>query len=145
MDSFMAGILLHIEELTAFLNPAEESYKRFGEKRAPIYISWSKENRNQLLQMPYTSEERKHFKLRSPDNLCNPYVAYALLIYAGLDGVEQGLQLEEATNVDLAANAQNGAEGQYKKLPTTVDAAKDIAKNSPFIKAVFGESSPYLK
>ena len=87
-DSFMAGILDHAVEMTAFLNPVKESYKRVGEKKAPKYVTWSPENRSQLIRIPAVkSSDKKRIELRSPDPCANPYIAYALIIYAGLDGI----------------------------------------------------------
>ena len=59
LRSFMAGIIKHIEEITFFLNPTEQSYRRFGEKKAPVYITWSSENRNQLIMIPECSKNRR--------------------------------------------------------------------------------------
>lgn len=135
---FMAGIITHIEELTAFLNPTEESYKRFGEKKAPIYITWSPENRRQLIMVPETTPERRYMKLRSPDSGMNPYIAYALLIYAGMDGIENNLQPGEPTNMDLLA-ADANLEHDFKKLPLTLKDAIYRAKNSEFLKKYLGQ------
>ncbi len=135
---FMAGIITHIEELTAFLNPTEESYKRFGEKKAPIYITWSPENRRQLIMVPETTPERRYMKLRSPDSGMNPYIAYALLIYAGMDGIENNLQPGEPTNMDLLA-ADANLEHDFKKLPLTLKDAVYRAKNSEFLKKYLGQ------
>ena len=100
-DAFMAGILAHIKEITVFLNPTEESYKRFGEMRAPKYITWSPENRSQLIRIPAAKGENRRIELRSPDPCANPYIAYALLIYAGLDGIEKGMVPEKPVNLNL--------------------------------------------
>ncbi len=137
LRSFMAGILAHIEEITFFLNPTEESYRRFGEKKAPIYITWSSENRNQLIMIPETSKKRKHLKLRSPDSGANPYIAYALLIYAGLDGVRNKMDPGEPTNLDLFDDSE--APAGLKKLPLTLEKARDLALSSSFVKDILGE------
>ena len=75
-EQFMAGIMTHIGEMTVFLNPVEESYHRLGEKKAPKYITWSKENRSQLIRIPAAKGEFKRIELRSPDPEANPYIAY---------------------------------------------------------------------
>ena len=139
LRSFMAGILAHIEEITFFLNPTEESYRRFGENKAPVYISWSSENRDQLIQIPDCSAERRHMKLRSPDSGSNPYIAYALLIYAGLDGVLNRMEPEEPTDLDLAS----GCSDNLKTLPLTLENAREKALGSEFVKHILGEE--YLK
>ena len=140
LRAFMAGILRHIEEITFFLNPTEESYRRFGEKKAPVYISWSSESRNQLIMIPECSQERRHLKLRSPDSGSNPYIAYALLIYAGLDGVLNEMDPGEPTNLDLADSSSHSG---LKKLPLSLDAARDKALNSAFVRGILGDE--YLK
>lgn len=134
-DSFMAGVLSHIREMTAFLNPTEESYRRLGEKNAPKYVTWSYGNRSELIRIPAATGEYKRFELRSPDPGMNPYIAYALLIHAGLDGVEKKLEPPKAieTSVNaLSPEALNGLE----TLPSTYRDAAKAAENSDFIKAI---------
>lgn len=142
LRSFMAGVIKHIEEITFFLNPTEESYKRFGEKKAPIYITWSAENRSQLIQIPDCPKDRRHLKLRSPDSGANPYIAYALLIYAGLDGVLNRLDPGEPTNLDLLAQNETLREN-FQKLPLSLEEARSIALSSDFVKDILGEE--YLR
>ena len=138
-NAFMAGILAHIKEMTAVLNPTEQSYKRLGEKKAPKYITWSPENRSQLIRVPAAKGEYKRIELRSPDPTVNPYIAYALLIYAGLDGIEKGLQSPEAVNVNLY-KAEKSLTDTLQKLPDTLEEAKTLAAASPFMKEILGES-----
>ena len=95
---FMAGILNRIEEMTAFLNPSKHSYKRLGKDKAPSYISWSYQNRNQLIRIPATHSTNR-MELRSPDCSCNIYLAYALLIYAGLEGIEKNMVPDPCTDI----------------------------------------------
>ena len=138
-NAFMAGILAHIKEMTAVLNPTEQSYKRLGEKKAPKYITWSPENRSQLIRVPAAKGEYKRIELRSPDPTVNSYIAYALLIYAGLDGIEKGLQSPEAVNVNLY-KAEKSLTDTLQKLPDTLEEAKTLAAASPFMKEILGES-----
>lgn len=129
----IAGILEKIEEMTAFLNPTENSYKRFGQNKAPRYISWSKENRSQLVRIPWAVGEYFRAELRSPDPAANPYLAFALLIYAGLYGIENKLAMPPAANINLyKADAQTLA--GFRKLPEDVSSARRIAAASPFIR-----------
>ncbi len=134
-DNFMAGILEHIVEMTAFLNPTEDSYKRLGEHKAPKYVTWSPENRSQLIRIPAEKGEYKRIELRSPDPCANPYIAYALLIYAGLDGIEKNLKPSEPLNVNLYTA---GAEitDRLTNLPDTLAKARAAAANSEFIKHI---------
>ena len=136
-NEFMAGILSHIKEMTAFLNPTEESYKRLGEKKAPKYVTWSPENRSQLIRVPAAKGEYKRIELRSPDPTVNPYLAYALLIRAGLDGIEKNMQIPEAVNVNLY-KADNILTDKLETLPSTLAEAKEIARNSDFIQNILG-------
>ena len=138
-DSFMAGILDHAVEMTAFLNPVKESYKRLGEKKAPKYVTWSPENRSQLIRIPAVkSSDKKRIELRSPDPCTNPYIAYALIIYAGLDGIKRGLKAGEPNNENLFT-AESGVTDGLVSLPDTVEKAKSIARHSEFIKSVLPE------
>ena len=138
LRAFMAGILKHIEEITFFLNPTEESYQRLGEKSAPIYITWSAENRNQLIQIPDCPDNRKHLKLRSPDSGSNPYIAYALLMYAGLDGIRNDLDPGEPTNLDLLTSDET-ARANAKTLPLSLEEARELALNSEFVRSILGD------
>ncbi len=137
-DSFMAGILEHITEMTAFLNPTEESYKRLGEDKAPKYVTWSPENRSQLIRIPAAKKEYSRIELRSPDPCANPYIAYALIIYAGLDGVKRKLKAPNPVNIDLY-NAPSDITDGLKGLPDTLEKARKEALNSEFIKSILPE------
>ena len=74
-DSFMAGVLAHSRELTVFTNPLPNSYQRFGCDEAPRYVSWSRQNRSQLVRIPQVKGNNCRMELRSPDPACNPYLA----------------------------------------------------------------------
>lgn len=137
-ELFLAGVLKHIREITAFLNPTEGSYARLGEKKAPKYITWSFENRSQLIRIPAAKGEYKRIELRSPDPTANPYIAYALLIYSGLDGILNGAKLPEAVNLNLY-EAKSEQVGGLETLPNSLAEAKEISKNSEFVKSVFDE------
>lgn len=136
-NAFMAGILAHIKEMTAFLNPTEDSYKRLGEKKAPKYITWSPENRSQLIRIPAAKGEYRRIELRSPDPTANPYIAYALLIMAGLDGIERELTAPEAVNVNLY-KADSSVTEPLDRLPVSLDEAIAVAEGSDFVRGVIG-------
>lgn len=136
-NAFMAGILAHIKEMTAFLNPTEDSYKRLGEKKAPKYITWSPENRSQLIRIPAAKGEYRRIELRSPDPTANPYIAYALLIMAGLDGIEREFTAPEAVNVNLY-KADSSVTEPLDRLPASLDEAIAVAEGSDFIRGVIG-------
>ena len=71
-SQFVAGILNRIREITCFLNPITNSYKRLGEHFAPKYVNWSFENRSQLIRIPYTAGKHPRIEVRSADASCNP-------------------------------------------------------------------------
>ena len=137
-DAFMAGVLAHIREITAFLNPCEESYRRLGEKKAPRYVTWSRENRSQLIRIPAATGDHRRFELRSPDPTANPYLAYALLIHAGLDGVRRKLPLLEPTDLNLY-HAPKEITDQLESLPASLEEASQLALESAFVASVLPE------
>ena len=132
---FMAGILAHVKEITAFLNPCASSYRRLGEKKAPKYITWSPENRSQLIRIPAAKGDFKRIELRSPDPMANPYLAYALLIYAGLDGIENDLQTPPPTNLNLYT-ASADIPDKLDRLPDSLMEALEEAQRSAFVRSV---------
>ena len=129
----IAGVLEKVVEMTAFLNPTDESYNRFGMDKAPGYVSWSSENRSQLVRIPAAVGEYRRAELRSPDPMANPYLAFTLMIYAALNGLENKLDLPEAANINLyKADAETLA--RFKKLPESLSDACKVAAASEFIK-----------
>ena len=133
LHCMIAGVLDKIVEMTAFFNPTEDSYKRFGTNKAPIYVSWSRENRSQLVRVPAAVGEYRRAELRSPDPEANPYLAFTLMIYAALHGLKNKLPLPEAANINLyKADAETLA--RYKKLPASLNDACMAAEASEFIK-----------
>ena len=131
MHRAMGGILDKITDMTLFLNPTEQSYSRLGAHKAPKYISWSSNNRSQLIRVPAASGEYRRFELRSPDCTANPYLAFALLIWAGLSGIENDIALPEACNVNLhTADSRNVA---LATLPKSLPDAEKCAADSNFI------------
>lgn len=133
LSPMIAGILSHIRDITIFLNPQKASYTRFGTRKAPGYITWSGENRSQLIRVPAAVGEYRRAELRSPDPSTNPYLAFALLIYSGLEGIEKGLSLQAPTDLNLYT-ADPAILAQYQRLPQTRKEAATLAANSSFIK-----------
>lgn len=129
----IAGILEKITEFTLFLNPSEESYRRLGHDKAPRYVTWSAENRSQLIRIPAAVGEYRRAELRSADPTANPYIAYTLLIYAGLYGIENDLFLPPASDFNIyTASAE--ALMSLKKLPGSMYEAAAITNASAFVK-----------
>lgn len=131
----MAGVLNYISEITLYLNRTEDSYKRLGKNKAPGFITWSAENRSQLIRIPAAIGNYKRAELRSPDPMTNPYIAYTLLIYACLHGIENKLELPPAANINLLT-ATEEVLSQFAHLPKTLEAAKSISRNSEFINSI---------
>jgi glutamine synthetase len=129
LPQIIAGILDKIREMTVFLNPVENSYQRLGRDKAPGRISWSAENRSQLIRIPAAQGEYRRAELRSPDSMANPYLAIALVLYAVIDGAEEGLSLPEPVD-SLEPEGREGIE----KLPGTLEEAKALAAKSAFLK-----------
>ena len=134
-DAFMAGVLAHVREITAFLNPTEASYRRLGEHKAPRYITWSPENRSQLIRIPAAKGEYQRIELRSPDPMANPYLAYALLIHAGLDGIRRDLRSPQPVNENLYT-APESLTSQLEQLPSSLEEARQLARSSAFVTSV---------
>lgn len=134
MPQVIAGIMDQIGSITAFLNPCEESYLRLGSSKAPGYVTWSSENRSQLLRVPAAEGEYRRVELRSPDPMANPYIAFALLIHAGLAGIRAGLPLPPSADFNLYAAPAEQLAG-LQRLPGTLAQARAAAAASEFVTA----------
>ena len=133
LPAVMAGIMEHIRALTVFLDPTEQSYKRLGSNKAPRFVSWSGENRSQLIRIPAAQGEYRRAELRSPDPTANPYLAFALLIYAGLYGYKKGLYLPPVADIDLFS-ADSSLTAGYERLPESLAEARECARQSAFVR-----------
>ena len=129
----IAGVLDKVIDMTAFLNPTEDSYKRFGKHKAPKYVSWSSENRSHLVRIPAAVGEYRRAELRSPDPTANPYLAFTLMIYAALAGIKNKMELPNPAITNLF-KADSKTLSQFKKLPDSLNEAQKIAVSSDFIK-----------
>ncbi|MBQ5960543.1 MAG: glutamine synthetase [Firmicutes bacterium] len=132
LSQMIAGILENIRPMTVFLNPVEASYQRLGNHKAPGYISWSAENRSQLIRIPAAAGEYRRAELRSPDPAANPYLAFSLLIDAALYGIENRPALPEPVNANLyTADPQTLL--HLSRLPAALEEAREAALSSDFI------------
>ena len=132
----LGGILKHIEEITYFLNPVDNSYNRLGASKAPEYISWGKENRSTLIRVP-SGTGTKRLELRSPDPQCNTYLALSLLIEAAIEGIKNKIQPPAETVVNLFDD-EVAKQTSLKALPKSLTEAKRLAENSDFVKKALG-------
>lgn len=146
LDNVLAGLMNHLEEMTLFLNPDVSSYERIGKRKAPKYITWSAYNRTQAIRIPATKSKNIRLELRSPDPCCNPYLAFALIIYAGLDGIERNLKAPEEVNVNLY-QAKDDITSQLKAIPDSIRKASNVTRESEFIAEYIPEKiiEAYLK
>ena len=127
---FIAGILAHARELTCFCNPVPNSYTRLGANEAPQYVSWSRQNRSQLVRIPSANGDFCRVELRSPDPAGNPYLVIGLILAAGLDGIARKLPLPAPVNRNLFhASAAEGLDS----LPKTLREAITVAAQSDFV------------
>ena len=133
LPSVIAGIMEHIKEISVFLDPCEASYQRLGKFKAPRFISWSGENRSQLVRIPAATGEYRRAELRSADPTANPYLAFTLLIYAGLYGIKNGLYLPPVADLDLFT-ADESVTKNFDTLPESLTQAKNAAYESSFVK-----------
>ena len=132
MSLALAGLLEHAYESTLFFNPTEASYRRFGVNKAPKYISWSVENRSHLLRVPAATGEFRRLELRSPDPTCNPYLAYALMIWAGLDGIQKGQSPTGFLGVNILKES-TASSLNLRTLPQNLGEACSAVRTSKFI------------
>lgn len=137
MEHFIAGLLDKAPEITMFLNPITNSYERFGKFEAPKYVSWSHQNRSQLVRIPAATGEKVRMELRSPDPSINPYIAFALIISAGLEGIEKKMPLPDSIDEDLY-NADKSITNNLTLLPESLDKAIELAKESDLVRNVIG-------
>lgn len=134
-EEFIAGVMAKIPEITAFLNPLTNSYTRFGEFEAPKYVTWSHKNRSQLIRIPAAEGEYSRMELRSPDPSCNPYLAFSLVISAGLLGIKSHLPIIPTFDANLYEVEANKL-SDLNIIPENLGVAIGLARKSIFIQRV---------
>lgn len=138
---FIAGILEHVKAMCAITNPLVNSYKRLVPGyEAPCYLAWSASNRSALIRIPAARGQSTRIELRCPDPSCNPYLALAVCLAAGLDGIERKLTppAEISENIFTMNPAERKSRG-IDNLPATLEQALNELKNDELIKATLGE------
>ncbi|ALK04641.1 L-glutamine synthetase [Methanosarcina thermophila] len=138
---YIGGLLAHIREFTAIINPVVNSYKRIVPGyEAPVYITWSAKNRSSLIRIPATRGNGTRVELRCPDPACNPYLAFALMLRAGLDGIKNKIDPGEPTNANIFHLTEKEREKRgIRSLPANLKEAIDEMRGSEFVKEVLGE------
>jgi glutamine synthetase len=142
--SFIAGILEHAQEISAVTNQWVNSYKRLivgGE--APTAVSWGHANRSALVRVPMYSPGKastRRVEIRTIDSACNPYLAFAVILGAGLTGVQKGYELPPATEDDVwsLTETERRALG-YEALPQNLTEALTVMEHSELVAEILGE------
>lgn len=142
--SYMAGILKHSKEITSITSQWVNSYKRLVPGyEAPVYISWARRNRSALVRVPMYKpgkEKATRMELRSPDPACNPYLAFAVMLAAGLKGIEKGYELPPPVEEDIfemseASRKKHGIDS----LPGNLLEAVQLTEKSELVKETLGD------
>ncbi|MGW5854246.1 MULTISPECIES: type I glutamate--ammonia ligase [Micrococcus] len=142
--SFIAGLLRHSEEISAVTHQFVNSYKRlWGGGEAPSYVSWGHNNRSALVRVPLYKPDKAgsaRIEYRGIDASANPYLTYALLLAAGLKGIEEGYELPEPASDDVSALSPHERRVLgHTPLPGTLHDALRLAEDSEFVASVLGE------
>jgi glutamine synthetase len=141
---FIAGLLRHARELSALFAPSVNSYKRLVlGYEAPVYVAWSRRNRSALVRVPVYhpgKEKATRCELRCPDPSCNPYLTFAAMLHAGLDGIENGYELPEPIERNLydLSHDERIAAG-VDQLPETLGEAVDEMSKSELVNKALGD------
>ena len=141
---FIAGLLTHAPEITAVTNQFVNSYKRlWGGDEAPSFVTWGHNNRSALVRVPLYKPNKgqsARVEYRAIDSAANPYLAYSLMLAAGLKGIENGYELppEAENNVWSLSDAERKALG-YKQLPASLDRAVSLMEESELVAETLGE------
>jgi glutamine synthetase len=141
---FIAGLLHHAPEITAITNQLVNSYKRLiAGYEAPVHLTWARNNRSALVRVPVTKRGKQsstRIEYRAPDPACNPYLAYSVILAAGLKGIEDGYELppESLANVFEMTDAERAADG-IRPLPQSLSDALDVMEGSELVAEALGE------
>jgi glutamine synthetase len=149
--SFTAGLLKHAREISAVTNQWVNSYKRLTSRlhgplptgEAPVFVSWGHSNRSALVRIPMYKPRKgtsTRIEYRAPDPACNPYLAFALILSAGLKGIEEGYELPEESeeNTFELTDAERAA-ASIQRLPSSLGEALALMESSELVAETLGE------
>ena len=140
---FMGGQLEYIREMAAILCPTVNSYKRLGGFEAPVYVCWGQRNRSALIRVPKYGKNRQEsarLELRCPDPSCNPYIAFAAMLAAGLRGIEKKIEPPEPVEEDVFDfDDAKLAQFYIKSMPSDLGEAIAEFEQSKLMKATLGD------
>jgi len=134
----------HVNAMCAILCPTVNSYKRLVSGfEAPVYVTWAAMNRSALLRIPKwfkAKSEAARIELRCPDPACNPYLAFAVMLRAGMDGIKNNLQPPEPVEEDIySLDDESLVQKKIDVLPTSLQEALDALKGNKVLQEVLGE------
>jgi glutamine synthetase len=138
---FIGGLMKHLKGMTLFTNPIVNSYKRLVPGyEAPVYIAWSAQNRSPLIRIPAAGGKGTRVEMRSPDSASNPYLAIAVCLAAGLDGIRNKILPPEKVNENIFAlsDEEKAARG-IEQMPGSLRRAVEEFKKDKFLQNVVGE------
>lgn len=141
--NFVAGLMTHAEEITLITNQWVNSYKRLIQGyEAPVYISWARINRSDLIRVPSFregKEESVRIEYRAPDPACNPYLAFSVLLAAGLDGIEKRYEAPDPVDMNVfLMPEEERRQRNIRTLPGSLLEAIQSAENSDLVKQALG-------
>jgi len=141
---FISGVLAHAREITAVTNQWVNSYKRLVKGyEAPVYVSWARNNRSALVRVPVVKKghpESTRIEFRSPDPACNPYLAFAVVLAAGLRGIEEGYALPDEASANLyAMSPEELLAEKIESLPGSLAEAVTEMERSELVADTLGE------
>jgi len=142
--SYIAGILKHAYEMTSVLAQTVNSYKRLVPGyEAPVYIAWANRNRSALVRVPMYKPGKElatRIELRCPDPACNPYLAFSVMLAAGLEGIEKGYEIPEPVEKNIfAMNPKDMKTNGIKSLPSNLKEAIDATEQSELVRRALGD------
>ncbi len=138
---YIAGLLKHVRDFAAVTNPTVNSYKRLVPGyEAPTYCTWSASNRSSLIRIPASRGIGTRVELRCPDPSCNPYLAFAAQLHAGLDGIKNELEAPASTDVNIFnLTEEDRVSRGIASLPVDLKEAIDCMTGSEFVKNALGD------
>ena len=141
-QQFIAGTLRHAREITAVTNQLINSYKRLNDGReAPRFVSWARNNQSTLVRVPVTKSNKPdaaRIEYRALDPACNPYLAFSVILAAGMKGIEEGYELQAETQVNLF-DSRSASDAGVATLPRSLDEALDEMEGSALVRDALGE------
>lgn len=138
---FIGGLMKHMKAITAIVNPLINSYKRLVPGyEAPVHIAWSAKNRSPLIRIPAAGGEGTRIELRSPDPAANPYLALAVCLGAGLEGIEQKLMPPASVDCNIFEMSQEEKNARkIEEIPGTLLEAIEALEQDSLMKEILGE------